>query len=116
MYHKRKIRAYIAWMLFITFIPFFVVKTFHYHGSEDETSCSHTDHSRSHAEDCAICKYSLSLFTEPQSVEYHCTLTLVPYEPIIYQDKVVCKLIRIIYARLPLHNYIFRFSKKTSAR
>ena len=39
----------------------------------------------------AICKYSLSLFTEPQSVEYHCTLTLVPYEPIIYQDKVVCK-------------------------
>ena len=83
MYHKRKIRAYIAWMLFITFIPFFVVKTFHYHGSEDETSCSHTDHSRSHAEDCAICKYSLSLFTEPQSVEYHCTLTLVPYEPII---------------------------------
>ena len=91
MYHKRKIRAYIAWVLFMTFIPFFVVKTFHYHGSEDETSCSHTDHSRSHAEDCAICKYSLSLFTEPQSVEYHCTLTLVPYEPIIYQDKVVCK-------------------------
>ena len=36
MYHKRKIRAYIAWMLFMTFIPFFVVKTFHYHGSEDE--------------------------------------------------------------------------------
>ena len=28
MYHKRKIRAYIAWMLFMTFIPFFVVKTF----------------------------------------------------------------------------------------
>ena len=43
MYHKRKIRAYIAWMLFMTFIPFFVVKTFHYHGSEDETSCSHAN-------------------------------------------------------------------------
>ena len=85
MYHKRKIRAYIAWMLFMTFIPFFVVKTFHYHGSEDETSCSHADHSRSHAEDCAICKYSLSLFTEPQSLEFRCTLTLVPYEPVIYQ-------------------------------
>ena len=24
-------------------------------------------------------------------IEFHCTLTLVPYEPIIYQDKVVCK-------------------------
>ena len=91
MYHKRKIRAYIAWMLFMTFIPFFVVKTFHYHGSEDETSCSHAGHSRSHAEDCAICKYSLSLFTEPQSLEFRCTLTLVPYEPVIYQNKVVCK-------------------------
>ena len=91
MYHKRKIRAYIAWMLFMTFIPFFVVKTFHYHGSEDETSCSHAEHSRSHAEDCAICKYSLSLFTEPQFLEFHCTLTLVPYEPVVYQDKVVCK-------------------------
>ena len=91
MYQKKNIRVYIAWMLFMTFIPFFVVKTFHYHGSEDETSCSHADHSRSHAEDCAICKYSLSLFTEPQLIEYHTILTLVPYEPVIYQDKVVCK-------------------------
>jgi len=38
-----------------------------------------------------ICKYSLSLFTEPQPVEFHCILTLVPYETITYQDKVVCK-------------------------
>ena len=75
MYHKRKTRAYIAWVLFMTFIPFFVVKTFHYHGSEDEKSC----------------QYSLSFFTEPQPVEFHCTLTLVPYEPVVYQDKVVCK-------------------------
>ena len=101
MYHKRKIRAYIAWMLFMTFIPFFVVKTFQYHGSEDETSCSHAEHSRSHAEDCAICKYSLSLFTEPQSVEFHCILTLVPYEPITYQDKVVCKLTYSHHLRAP---------------
>ena len=41
MYQKKNIRVYIAWMLFMTFIPFFVVKTFHYHGSEDEKSCSH---------------------------------------------------------------------------
>ena len=110
MYHKRKIRAYIAWMLFMTFIPFFVVKTFHYHGSEDETSCSHAEHSRSHAEDCAICKYSLSLFTEPQSVEFHCILTLVPYEPITANE-----LIRITYERLLPHNYIFIFSRKTGS-
>ncbi len=91
MYRKRKIRAYIAWVLFMTFIPFFVVKTFHYHGSEDEESCSHAGHSHKSSDDCAICQYSLSFFTEPQPVEFHCTLTLVPYEPIIYQDKVVFK-------------------------
>ena len=91
MYHERKIRAYIAWVLFMTFIPFFVVKTFHYHGSEDEKSCSHAKHSHNSSDDCAICKYSLSLFTEPQLIEYHTILTLVPYEPVIYQDKVVCK-------------------------
>ena len=68
-----------------------VVKTFHYHGSEDEKSCSHAKHSHQSSDDCAICQYSLSFFTEPQPIEFHCTLTLVPYEPIIYQDKVVCK-------------------------
>ena len=73
MYQKKNIRVYIAWMLFMTFIPFFVVKTFHYHGSEDEKSCSHAKHSHQ------------------SSDEFHYTLTLVPYEPIIYQDKVVCK-------------------------
>ena len=91
MYHKRKTRAYIAWVLFMTFIPFFVVKTFHYHGSEDEKSCSHAGHSHKSSDDCAICQYSLSFFTEPQPIEFHCTLTLVPYEPVVYQDKVVCK-------------------------
>ncbi len=48
MYQRENIRVYIAWMLFMTFIPFFVVKTFHYHGSEDEKSCSHAKHSHNH--------------------------------------------------------------------
>lgn len=92
MYHKRKIRVYIAWMLFMTFLPFFVVKTFHYHGSEDEASCSDTHHaSHAHSDDCAICNYSLSLFTEPQPLKFHFSQTLIPYELIIPMDKVVCQ-------------------------
>ena len=111
MYQKKNIRVYIAWMLFMTFIPFFVVKTFHYHGSEDEKSCSHAKHSHQSSDDCAICQYSLSFFTEPQPIEFHCTLTLVPYEPIIYQDKVVCKrTYSIIYADLRSYDYILIFS------
>lgn len=92
MYHKRKVRVYLAWMLFMTFLTFFVVKTFHYHGSEGDASCSHAQQqSHHHSDDCAICKYSLSLFTEPQSIEFHGILTLIPYELIIFQDKIVCK-------------------------
>ncbi len=65
------------------------------------------------AEDCAICKYSLSLFTEPQPVEFHCTLTLVPYEPVTYQDKVVCKRtyshhLRATSRRLITYSYFLR--------
>ena len=101
----------------MTFIPFFVVKTFHYHGSEDETSCSHAKHSHNPSDDCAICKYSLSLFTEPQPVEFHCTLTLVPYEPIIYQDKVVCKRTYSHQLRAPpvaqLHTQIYEEDRFT---
>lgn len=111
MYQKKNIRVYIAWMLFMTFIPFFVVKTFHYHGSEDEKSCSHAKHSHQSSDDCAICQYSLSFFTEPQPIEFHCTLTLVPYEPIIYQDKVVCKRTYSHHLRgLRSHDYILIFS------
>ena len=110
MYQKKNIRVYIAWMLFMTFIPFFVVKTFHYHGSEDEKSCSHAKHSHQSSDDCAICQYSLSFFTEPQPIEFHCTLTLVPYEPIIYQDRLFAnEPIRIIYADLRSHDYILIF-------
>ena len=71
----------------MTFIPFFVVKTFPV--SYTHLTLPTSDHKSS--DDCAICQYSLSFFTEPQPIEFHCTLTLVPYEPIIYQDKVVCK-------------------------
>lgn len=91
MYRKRKLRVYIAWTLFMTFLPFFMVKTFHHHGSEEIESCSHTTHSQTSSDNCAICKYSLSLFTEPQPVEFHGILTLLPYELIVVQDKVVCK-------------------------
>ena len=117
MYHKRKARAYIAWMLFMTFIPFFAVKTFHYHGSEDEKSCSHAEHSRNHADDCAICKYSLSLFTEPQPIEFHSILTLIPYELIVLRIRSFANgLIRINCVHPLSHNYILKFTKKTDSQ
>ena len=101
MYQKKNIRVYIAWMLFMTFIPFFVVKTFHYHGSEDEKSCSHAKHSHNSSDDCAICKYSLSLFTEADSSDFILILPLVPYERVTYPEKIAYALSYSHYLRGP---------------
>lgn len=94
----RKKRVIIALILLIAFAPVYLVKSIHHHesGYIDKKCCSHSDHSQSNhphskADDCAICKYTLSLFTETSPVEFHCQFSFVSYEPIIYQDKIVCK-------------------------
>lgn len=76
-------------MLLMTFMPFFVVKALHHHEEEQAVSCSHHGHSRHSSDDCAVCQFSLSLFTEAQSVDFHCVLTALPFEQVVYQDKTV---------------------------
>ena len=93
MSSTRKRRVIIAWVLLIAFIPILMVKSVHHHGHgcNEPTSCTHSDQSNDKPDHCAICKYALSLFTEARTVEFHCTFTFAPFEPVIYQDKVVCE-------------------------
>ncbi len=91
MRREKKIRIYIAWVLIMALTPFFVVKTFHHHGSGETTSCSHSDTTHNPCNDCAVCHFSLSFFTQPQPVNFHPILTLIPYEPFTSQDKIVCE-------------------------
>ncbi|MCG4739341.1 hypothetical protein L0N23_20690, partial [Bacteroides intestinalis] len=65
------------------------------------TSCSHADHPRHSPDDCAICHFSLSLFTEAQSVDFHCILMPILFEQVVYQDKIVYALSYSHYLRGP---------------
>ena len=69
--------------------------------SFSSTSCSHADHPRHSPDDCGICHFSLSLFTEAQSVDFHCILTPILFEQVVYQDKIVYALSYSHYLRGP---------------
>ena len=91
----------IAWVLMMALLPFFVVKAFHHHEDEHAASCSHADHPRHSSDDCAICHFSLSLFTEAQSVDFRCILTPITFEQVVHQDKIVYTLSYSHYLRAP---------------
>lgn len=59
MRENAKGRIFIAWLLFMTLMPFFMVKTFHYH--EEDAVC-HSDSGNSHdsSHQCPVCNFTLS--------------------------------------------------------
>lgn len=85
----------------MTFMPYFVVKALHHHEEEHAASCSHAGHEHHSPDDCAVCQFSLSLFTEAQCADFHCILTLLPFEQVLYQDKTVFTLFYSHHLRGP---------------
>ncbi len=66
---RNDIKRAVAWMLIFTFMQFFAVKSFHYHSENDCNKVSH-NHKMSHScDDCSICHFSLSSFTEAENLE-----------------------------------------------
>ncbi|MCG4770418.1 hypothetical protein K8P02_00295 [Bacteroides nordii] len=105
---KRNIRkrVCISWLLLATFMPFFVVKALHHHGGDNavSSSCSDTHHSHnSHnaCDDCLICQFSLSLFTEAISFDFTLILPLISYERVTYPEKIAYTLSYSHYLRAP---------------
>ncbi|WP_455587291.1 DUF2946 family protein [Bacteroides sp.] len=104
-----KRRVCFAWLLLATFMPFFVVKALHYHekGETASLSCSDSHHSRHSSdssdsqEDCAICQFSLSLFTEAGSLDFVFTAPLISYEPVAYVEKTAYTLSYSHHLRAP---------------
>ena len=73
-----KNRTAVAYLLLLSMMPFFFVKAFHVH---KERACIHDGQQFPHhdsADKCAICLFTLSLFTEAESLEYTHTLTVKP--------------------------------------
>ena len=69
------------------FIAFFMVKTFHYH--EEDAIC-HSDSGNSHdsSHQCPVCNFTLSPFTQVETLQLHIVLPVFDYQPEITVDKV----------------------------
>ncbi|AVM52390.1 hypothetical protein [Bacteroides zoogleoformans] len=88
MERKRKNKVFVAWLLLLTLMPFFAVKALHFHHSEAEISACHSGETHSHtSDDCAICHFMLSPFTQAESFQIHIYLSFFNYQPIYATDK-----------------------------
>jgi len=100
--NKQKYRVIIAYFLLLIMMPFFFVKAFHVH---KESSCiSHNEQQHSHhgsAEKCAICLFTLSLFTEAENFEYNYILTGIPVERLMRKEKDVTVVLFFQLLRAP---------------
>ena len=80
-----KRRIAVAWMLFLVLMPFFVVKTLHHHGTCTQDVCRSTDgHEHSSEEQCPICHFMLSPFTEAESLQVEVAVPVSEAEYSLY--------------------------------
>lgn len=84
---ERRKQIYLAWLLLLIMLPFFVVKITHRHELKETTCCaaSHADKGDEHSQNpdhCLICSFFLSPFLESHSLDLHFILTLNSIERI----------------------------------
>lgn len=83
---KRKRQDFYS-MAVVNDMPFFMVKTFHHH--EEDAVC-HSDSGNSHdsSHQCPVCNFTLSPFTQVETLQLHIVLPVFDYQPKITVDKV----------------------------
>lgn len=85
---KAKYHFLVAWLLIMTLMPFFVVKATHFHKECHTSACQSEDgHAHSSCNQCPICHFALSPFTEAETFEIHIFLSVLAYEPVNYTDE-----------------------------
>lgn len=86
---KAKKRILIAWLLFMALMPFFLVKAMHHHEESDVSVCqSKGCSSQDVCEQCSICNFTLSPFTQVESFHFEVIIPVFNYEP-VYQVKMM---------------------------
>ncbi|WP_293651012.1 MULTISPECIES: hypothetical protein [Parabacteroides] len=94
---ERRKQVFLAWLLLLVMLPFFVVKIAHRHELKEVTCCtaSHADEGEEHSQNpdhCLICNFFLSPFLESHSLDLHFILALSPVERITFPGKKVFQL------------------------
>ena len=66
---KAKSRIVVAWLLFMTLMPLFVVKAVHHHGESETVVCQSSDgeHSHNPCDQCPVCQFALSPFAQAEA-------------------------------------------------
>ena len=84
---KRKRQDFYSMLFLMTLMRFFMVKTFHHH--EEDAVC-HSDSGNSHdsSHQCPVCNFTLSPFTQVETLQLHIVLPVFDYQPKITVDKV----------------------------
>ena len=96
-----KNRIAVAYLLLLSIMPFFFVKAFHVH---KECVCIHGGQQLPHhdsADKCAICLFTLSSFTEAESLEYNHTQTVKLVEYLFWEEHDVTGTVLLLSLRAP---------------
>jgi hypothetical protein len=102
---ERRKRIFLAWLLFMAMLPFFVAKITHRHDPDEVVCCSsgphETDSHSQNPDHCLLCNLLLSPFLSTDSFDLHFILTLNPVGRIDYPDEKVYLLSYSHYLRAP---------------
>lgn len=84
---KRKRQDFYSMAVVNDAYAIFMVKTFHHH--EEDAVC-HSDSGNSHdsSHQCPVCNFTLSPFTQVETLQLHIVLPVFDYQPKITVDKV----------------------------
>ena len=77
-------RILIGWVLLMTFMPFFVVKAVHHHNSDSFAVCASSSDTESSEDNCRICDFTLSPFTDQEPEIFDFVLSFDIMEPVPY--------------------------------
>lgn len=82
---KAKSRIVVAWLLFMTLMPLFVVKAVHHHGESETAVCQSSDgeHSHNPCDQCPVCQFALSPFTQAEAFHAEIIVSVSDYKSVL---------------------------------
>ena len=100
---KAKSRIVVAWLLFMTLMPLFVVKAVHHHGESETVVCQSSDgeHSNNPCDQCPVCQFALSPFAQAEAFHAEIIVSVSDYKSVYRVQSISWRLIRSHHLRAP---------------
>ncbi len=95
-----KHRVIVAWILLLSLLPFYAIKTVHVHEIDKEEQCAHTGHHHN-SNNCAICQFVLSPCTEGSPIVFHPEYSFIISLQVAIHESPIIRSIRSYSLRSP---------------